>query len=78
MSIDLIPGDGKCGNCGTKMEEHTNGDAVLVLCSGCGIVCGRGAEAKAVVDGYVATGKARRIESMPGVYAMRLVGGPSA
>lgn len=78
MSVDLKPGNGKCGHCGTKMEEHTKGAAVLVLCPGCGIVCGKGDEAKSVVDDYIASGKARRIEAVPGIHAMRLIGGPSA
>ena len=77
MSIDLKPGDGKCGHCGTQMESFSKGAAVLVLCPGCGIVCGRGTEAKVLVDGYVSKGQARLIDSAPGVYAMRLIGGPS-
>ena len=76
MTIGLKEGNGRCGHCGTKMEEHTKGAAVIVSCHGCGIVVGRGADAEAVLSGEVAAGRARRIDSEPGTMAVRMMGGP--
>lgn len=70
---------GKCGKCGHRLEQWDKGGAVLLLCEGCGLVVGRGAQAEAVIEETIADGMGARVPSVPGIFAMQLgrpAGGP--
>lgn len=65
---------GTCGRCGSVLEQmdHPTG-AVVLMCSGCGLVVGRGEEARKVLAGYIADGYAVEEPAAEGVYAMQLL-----
>lgn len=77
--IALRSGRGGCGNCGHEMKQlNSVSGGMLLTCSGCGIVVGKGDDAEAIIRDEVKAGRGKLIDAAPGLIAMRLIGGPSS
>lgn len=59
-----------CGNAEVQQLEHDK--SVMLLCPGCGLVVGHGADAVEAIRQEIAEGRAVRLEAEPGFAAMRM------